>query len=467
MLKYFISRNKPATDSTTQYGLREEPANERPLFIIAGCVLVLSLFEFAAVSLSQFFGMDELFREMALFVAISCLLAVAVYHFLVFIYDREGSVYPVFIAEIIITCVYLFTLTESRYGLLIPREVMPESVLKIIAIAAYIIAAVLVAVFSIMLIKKRSIDNISKFYIAILIISVILNIIFILPIPAIDVLFMPEAFPATLVILSQCLMVEAYDEHYLANRYFAVFKREQELAAENRALQLANDKRRDMMNTLSHETRTPLAVLSNYAGLIAAEMLAEGVNEQRARDLDNITEQIQNIAEIMKQYTDLAENPENADLEPISFTEVMNRTSQVYRHILENAGITLKLNLADDLPPVCIAPGRLTQVILNLMKNTARHSKATEMTFTAVSSEKFVTVTASDNGIGLPPEILPKIFERGITASGNSGSTQGAGIGLSVCKEIIEESGGEIFAVSNNGVRITFTLPIYGDNDEK
>jgi signal transduction histidine kinase len=95
-------------------------------------------------------------------------------------------------------------------------------------------------------------------------------------------------------------------------------------------------------------------------------MLAEGVNEQRARDLDNITEQIQNIAEIMKQYTDLAENPENADSEPISFVEVMNRTSQVYRHILENAGITLKLNLVDDLPQVCIAPGRLTQVILNL-----------------------------------------------------------------------------------------------------
>jgi signal transduction histidine kinase len=101
------------------------------------------------------------------------------------------------------------------------------------------------------------------------------------------------------------------------------------------------------------------------------------------------------------------------------------------------------------------------------MKNTAKHSKATEMSFTAVSSEKFVTVTASDNGIGLPPEILPKIFERGITASGNSGSTQGAGIGLSVCKEIIEEAGGEIFAVSNSGVRITFTLPIYGDNNEK
>jgi signal transduction histidine kinase len=459
MLKYIISRNKPATEAGSQYGLREEPANERPLFIIAGCVLVLSLCQFAAVSLSEFFGMDELFREMALFVAISCLLAVAVYHFLVFIYDREGSVYPIFITEIVTTCIYLFTLTESRYSLLIPREVMSENALKIISITAFVIASVLVAVFSLMLIKKRSIDNISKFYIVILIISVILNIIFILPL---NDLFMPEAFPATLVILSQCLMVEAYDEHYLANRYFAVFKREQELAAENRALQLANDKRRDMINTLSHETRTPLAVLSNYAGLIAAEMLAEGVNEQRARDLDNITEQIQNIAEIMKQYTDLAENPENADIEPISFTEVMNRTSQVYRHILENAGITLKLTLPDNLPPVCIAPGRLTQVILNLMKNTAKHSKATEMSFIAASSEKFVTVTASDNGIGLPPEILPKIFERGITGGDN-----GAGIGLSVCKEIIEESGGEITAKNSGGVRIIFTLPIYGENDEK
>jgi signal transduction histidine kinase len=118
--------------------------------------------------------------------------------------------------------------------------------------------------------------------------------------------------------------------------------------------------------------------------------------------------------------------------------------------------------LPDNLPPVCIAPGRLTQVILNLMKNTAKHSKATEMSFIAASSKKFVTVTASDNGIGLPPEILPKIFERGITANGNSGSTQGAGIGLSVCKEIIEEAGGEITAENDGGVKITFTLPIYG-----
>jgi signal transduction histidine kinase len=96
------------------------------------------------------------------------------------------------------------------------------------------------------------------------------------------------------------------------------------------------------------------------------------------------------------------------------------------------------------------------------MKNTARHSKATEMSFTAASSEKLVTVTASDNGIGLPPKILPKIFERGITASGNSG-----GIGLSVCKEIIEEAGGEITAENDGGVKITFTLPIYGEDNEK
>jgi signal transduction histidine kinase len=442
--------------------MRKELPNERSLFVIAALVILVSVAEFITVSLPYAFSSDRSFHEHALLIVISFLMGGALYHTFIYIYDREGAIYPIFAAETFVCCLYLFAVCEQKYGIMIPREVMSQAALRVISVVTYIIAVSLTVILSYMLLKKRKFDNIAKVYIFTLAVGVVVNIVILLPIKEIQELFVPQAMPVTLLILSQCMMIETNDEHCLAQRFFEVFKRDQELAAQNENLMILSEKRREMMATISHETRTPLAVISLYAGLIAAEMRAEGVSEQRAKDLDNIIEQIQNISEIMKQYSDFSQT--SGIPVPVSAIEVVNRTAQVYKHILKDAGITLNVEFPDNLPEVAVHPGKLTQVFLNLMKNTANHSGAKEITIKAYDSEDgFITVAVTDDGKGFPPDILPNVFKRGVSSCKDSNCTDCAGIGLAVCKSIIETAGGQINVHNEGGAIIVFTLPIFSE----
>jgi signal transduction histidine kinase len=455
-MKRLFLRKKPQDKAPANTVImRKELPNERSLFVIVGFVLLVSALEFITVSIPDAFSSERSFHEHALLIVISFLLGGGLYHAFVYVYDRKGAVYPLFIAEIVAACLYLFAVCEKNYGLMIPREVMSVTALRAVSIITYIIAVTLTIIVSYMFLKKRKFDNIAKVYIFSLGVGVIVNIVILLPIKEIQELFVPQAMPVTLLIISQFLMIESHDQHYLSTRFLENYKREQELTAQNEALEILSEKRREMMATISHETRTPLAVISLYAGLIAAEMRAEGVSEQRAKDLDNIIEQIQNISEIMKQYSDFSQT--SGMTVPVSAVEIVNRTAQVYKHILDDAGITLKVEFPDNLPEVAVHPGKLTQVLLNIMKNTANHSGATKFHIKAYEGERgFISFSIKDNGRGIPPDILPNIFKRGTTSGGE-------GIGLVVCKSIIETTGGEISVHNDNGAIISFSLPIFSE----
>jgi signal transduction histidine kinase len=257
-------------------------------------------------------------------------------------------------------------------------------------------------------------------------------------------------------------MVEAYDEHYLATRYFAVYKRQQELTQQNEALASLDRQRREMMATLSHETRTPLAVIAGYVGLMAMEMRAEGVSEQRARDLDMVTEAMQSISELMKSYEELSGTSDaSAKRKTVSVTEVIVRVFNLYRHVFEQAGMTLHLNTPASLPKVYVQPGHLTQVLLNLIKNAAKHSHGKAVTIDVEQEGDQLKIIIADDGEGVDPAILPHVFERGVTGGGGGDG----GIGLSLCREIVEAEGGEITLESEpgRGTSVTFTLPIMTD----
>jgi signal transduction histidine kinase len=468
MLKYVLSHIALAASETTSplaedhNNLRKEPIQERSLAAIIVVIAFIILCEFFTVSFPFPFYETIHFHETALIIVLSFLLGLAAYHILILIYDRGGAVYFVFIFQILTSCLYLFTLGEIRKRHLIPISVLSSTALLVIAAFTLCVTVLMTFFFSYMMLKNRIGDRSDTLYLISLLISIALFILFALPIPCLKQLFVPQVVPISLVIMTQCLMVEAYDEHFLANSYIAVYQKQQELEAKNKALEIVNLQRQDMMATFSHETRTPLAVISNYAALIAAEMRAEGVSEQRARDLDNITEQIQNIAAIMSQYSDFSKKSDFSDPSPVSAEEVIQRTAFVYRHILETAGITLHIEIPDSLRPVSIPPGSLTQILLNLMKNTAKHSHAKHMRIAAKMAEPLsVTVTVSDNGNGVDPMILPNLFKRGVTDS-----ESGAGIGLSVCKEIVEEAGGTISMENGEGFTVTFTLPIFREANE-
>ncbi|MFT3958511.1 MAG: ATP-binding protein [Desulfovibrio sp.] len=98
----------------------------------------------------------------------------------------------------------------------------------------------------------------------------------------------------------------------------------------------------------------------------------------------------------------------------------------------------------------------LTQVVFNIMQNAKDHTEQGSVFIRAARKNGSIIITVADTGSGIAPELLPRIFERGV-----KGANGGAGIGLAICKEIMDAHGGCIRIANNNGTGavVTLTLP--------
>lgn len=230
------------------------------------------------------------------------------------------------------------------------------------------------------------------------------------------------------------------------------------LAAENAALDKMYNLKTELMETISHEARTPLAVLASYSSLIALELRGKGVDEQTAADLDTIAYEAKRVAELIESMKRLTlHSTETAKRISLDMGEVIRQTAGLYRHILEREGVKLNVQIPDNLPPVVGSPEELTQVLLNLLQNAKNHTTQGSVAVTAEHDDDFVTVTVADTGEGISAELLPRIFERGVHGGGG-----GSGIGLTICFDVIKSHGGTIKIESeiNKGTAAAFTLPV-------
>ncbi len=246
---------------------------------------------------------------------------------------------------------------------------------------------------------------------------------------------------------------------------------EQRLNAENAMLDRMNRLKSDLMATVSHETRTPLAVLSGYAELIAMGMRKKGVDEQTAADLDRIADETQRIAKIMAEMQDLSRNRDSAaHRTEVQMADILRQTARLYEPILARKNVTLTVDAPEDLPPVYANPDELTQVLFNLLQNARNHTEngSVEVNAQCTMHNAQLEVTVRDTGAGISPEFLPRVFDRHAHAH-----PEGMGLGLPICKEIIDGLGGRIRVESElgKGTTVSFTLPVwkggepYGEQD--
>ena len=124
--------------------------------------------------------------------------------------------------------------------------------------------------------------------------------------------------------------------------------------------------------------------------------------------------------------------------------------------------------MAEDIPPVEAEPTYLEQVLRNLLSNADKYSPPdAPIEVHARSDASSVTVSVLDRGAGLPPEELDLIFERFYRSDRTSRQAGGVGIGLTVCKRLIEAQAGQIWARarSGGGLEVGFTLPLYREKE--
>lgn len=106
----------------------------------------------------------------------------------------------------------------------------------------------------------------------------------------------------------------------------------------------------------------------------------------------------------------------------------------------------------------------LVQVVVNLLSNANAHTNGDAITLAARSGAGEITVAVSDNGGGIPAWLLPHVFERYRT----DGENRGTGLGLPICKDIVEKHGGKIAidSVEGGGTSVQFTLPLHREDTQ-
>ncbi|MEE9210236.1 MAG: HAMP domain-containing sensor histidine kinase, partial [Kiloniellales bacterium] len=238
-----------------------------------------------------------------------------------------------------------------------------------------------------------------------------------------------------------------------------------ELRAANERLQELDRLKDDFLSTVSHELRTPLTSIRSFSEILFDSPELE--LERREEFLSIIIKESERLTRLINQILDLAKMEagrmewEMADLDP---KQVIEESLAVTSGLFKEDSVDLELALPATLPAVHADRDRLMQVIVNLLSNAVkfcdqRHGR---VVVEARAGEQGVQVSVSDNGPGLRPEDRHLIFEK-FQQAGEvlTQRPPGTGLGLPICRQIVEHFGGRIWLQSEpgQGTRVAFTLP--------
>jgi signal transduction histidine kinase len=227
-------------------------------------------------------------------------------------------------------------------------------------------------------------------------------------------------------------------------------------------LEAHEGQRRRLLADVTHELRTPLAVIQgNLEGLL------DGIYPRDDTHLAPILEEARVLAALIEDLRTLALAETGAlalHRESTDLGTLITDTTLGFQPEADARGIALTTDCSADLPLLEVDPIRIRQVLVNLLTNALQHTPAGGTVLVACHAPsdgerpEVVSVTVSDNGHGIASEDLPRIFERFYKSRGSKGS----GLGLAIAKNLVALHGGAIRADSElgKGTTVTFTLPL-------
>lgn len=237
--------------------------------------------------------------------------------------------------------------------------------------------------------------------------------------------------------------------------------------AENLALKLqAEDKQKDtfLINT-SHELRNPLHGIINLTQTMLEDKKEPLPVEQKNRlELQlYISRHLSLLIEDLLDITRLKENTIQLHPQTISLSSVVTGVVDMMRLSIEEKEISLKVTIDDALPPLWGDEKRLVQILFNLMHNAVKFTEKGTITVSGQAVGRWVRISVEDTGIGIAEEDMKIIFEsyeQGKSRSSNI--VEGLGLGLNICRKLVELHGGMIHAQSvvGEGSIFSFTFPI-------
>ena len=218
-------------------------------------------------------------------------------------------------------------------------------------------------------------------------------------------------------------------------------------------LEEAEQQRRSALADVSHELRTPLTVIQGNL-----EAIIDGVYPADAEHLEPIlaeTRILERLIEDLRTLTLAEAGSLVLHREPTDLGALLTDVAASYRSQAEQAGISLTVTAAEELPILDIDPARIREVVSNLLTNALRHTpRDGTVELSAALASDGAEITVHDTGSGIPADQLDRIFDRFY----RSPDSPGSGLGLPIAKSLVEAHGGTITAASEGGGGTTIRI---------
>ena len=224
--------------------------------------------------------------------------------------------------------------------------------------------------------------------------------------------------------------------------------------------------RAEFLGIVSHELRTPLISIKGSTATVLGASQAPDPAEmlQFFRVIDDQADRMRGLIGELLDHGRIVTGTLSVSPEPVAVSSLVDQARSTF--VSGTGRHTLNIDLPEDLPRVLADRARIVQVLGNLLSNAAKYSPETSpIGIDAVMDGTHVVISVTDQGRGVPPDRLPHLFRKYAPPAGGDRErgVGGAGLGLTICKGLVEAHGGRIWADSGGvgqGTRFSFTLPL-------
>jgi signal transduction histidine kinase len=223
----------------------------------------------------------------------------------------------------------------------------------------------------------------------------------------------------------------------------------------------------EFVSVASHEIKTPLSVIRGYVTLLA-DGIYGAVNDQQKKTLEAVSTQTDRLARLVHRLLDVSRfeaGGARLELREIELRPFFGELTEDFRVLAVQNGIEFPVRIDDDLPETVVGDAdRLNEVLGNLLSNAFKFTgRGGTIRLEAARHDGGIQVEVEDTGVGIPPEKLPRVFEKFYQVENDAQPRSvGSGLGLAIAREIVEAHGGTIGAESQvgQGTRFRVLLPL-------
>lgn len=216
----------------------------------------------------------------------------------------------------------------------------------------------------------------------------------------------------------------------------------------------------DFLQSLTHDLRSPMTAVRGYLQVLGEEMAGPLNDEQKKmiRIMENASTKLLHIVSNLLDSAKMSAGKLKLNIMECNLRQVLPNTVEIFHTEASKKKITLTLDMPEKMSPMKLDPQLLERVIINLVGNSIKFTPdGGFITVKFIELSDRVQAQVTDTGNGMPPEFLNRIFKKFEQVSGTRGGT---GLGLTICKFIIDAHYGEISVRSKLGEGTTFTFSI-------